>query len=98
MLLSSEEESSTSDSAALVLARAEAETRGAGAEVGAGAVTTMAGPAKEVAAAADFSTEGSGAAGVAVDKFVTFAFAEVFDRVPGAALDWSFLMDPLRRR
>ncbi len=75
----------------------EAEMIGAGAEGGAGAITTMAGPAKEVAAAANFSVEGSGAAGVA-------AFANIFDLVlfvlgsAVAAFCWSFFDGPLRRR
>jgi hypothetical protein len=75
---------------------------GAGAEVGVGAkvvagtVTTMLGPAMMVASAADFSVEAWGAAGVAVDEFVPFP--EDFDRVPGAALDWTFFEAPIAQK
>jgi hypothetical protein len=49
-----------------------------------------------VASAADFSVEAWRAARVAVDEFVPFA--KDFDRVPGAALVWTFLNLPLHRK
>ncbi len=77
-MIPSEEDSLASGSTAVVLAGvalAGAEAEAPEVEtIGAGAVMTMAGPAEEVAAAADFSTEVLGAAGVA-------ASADVFDLV-----------------
>ncbi len=56
----------------------------------------MSGPATKVVSATDFSVEGWGAAGVAVDEFVHFS--DVFDRVPGVALDWTFFEAPIAQK
>jgi hypothetical protein len=69
---------------------------------GAGAITTTAGPAEEVAAAVDFLTECLGVTGVAVDEFV--AFAKVFGQVifvvesAAGALDWTTFEFPIGQR
>ncbi len=79
--------------AAVALAGAEAEALEVE-TIGAGAVMTTAGPAEEVAVAADFSTEGLGAAGVAAFADV---FALVFFAVESAvaAFCWTFFDGPI---
>lgn len=79
--------------AAVSLAGAEAEAPEVE-TIGAGAVMTMAGPAEEVAAAADFSTEGLGAAGVAA-AFAVFALVFFAVESALAAFCWTFLDGPI---